>query len=94
VLLAKAAWAVLSFRSLKADDPGLRAAEEAAGAKLEGSRRYAFQVYRWGKERLDPADMNSVLLEVLEQAAAYVAGNTVLIQRENGPWAIDRSMPT
>jgi len=38
--------------------------------------------------------MHVTLLEVLEQAQAYVSDHTVLIQRENGPWTIDRSMPT
>ena len=54
----------------------------------------AFTSIAGAKERPDPADMHTMLLEVLEQAHAYVSGNTVLIQREDGPWTIDRSMPT
>jgi hypothetical protein len=94
VLQAKSAWAVLSFRVVQGDDPGLRSAEQAAGTQLDAARRYGFHVYRWGTERPDPSDMHVVLLEVLEQAHAYVSDNTVLIRRENGPWTIDRSMPT
>jgi hypothetical protein len=94
VLQAKAAWAVLSYRVLKQDDAGLRAAEQAAGMRLDGARRYGFHVYRWGKETPDPSDMHVVLLEILEQALAYVSDDTVLIQRDNGSWIIDRSMPT
>ena len=94
VLQAKAAWAVLSFRVVQGDDPGLRSAEQTAGTQLNAARRYGFHVYRWGTESPDPSDMHLVLLEVLEQAHAYVSDNTVLIQRENGPWMIDRSMPT
>jgi hypothetical protein len=93
-LQAKAAWAMISFRTVTVDDAGLRAAEEAAGTRLDGARRYGVHIYRWGKERPDPADMHTVLVEVIEQARAYVAGNAVLIQRENGPWTVDRSMPT
>ena len=33
-------------------------------------------------------------LEVLEQASAYVSGNTVLMRRAGGSWKIDQSMPT
>jgi len=94
VLQAKAVWAVLSFRVVQGDDPGLRGAEQVTGTQLDAARRYGFHVYRWGMERPDPSDMHVTLLEVLEQAQAYVSDNTVLIQRENGPWTIDRSMPT
>ncbi len=48
----------------------------------------------WGKETPDPADMHITLVDVLEQARAYVSGNTTLIQREDGRWQIDTSMPT
>jgi hypothetical protein len=94
VLQAKSAWAVLSFRVVQGDDPGLRSAEQATGTTFDGARRYGFHVYRWGAESPDPSDMHVTLLEVLEQAQAYVSDDTVLIQRENGPWTIDRSMPT
>jgi hypothetical protein len=93
-LQAKAAWAVLSFRTLKPEDPGLQAAQQVVGAKLDGDRRYGFHVYRWGKESPDPSDMHTTLVEVLEQAFAYVSGGTVMIQREGGSWSIDRSIPT
>jgi len=52
------------------------------------------RIYRWGEEAEDPDDMHTVLVEVLEQAEAYVAGNTVLLRRGDGPWVVDRSMPT
>ncbi|HWJ73302.1 MAG TPA: twin-arginine translocation signal domain-containing protein [Kaistia sp.] len=94
VLQAKAAWSVLSFQSVKPDDAGLLAAEKSAGVQLSGTRRYSFHVIRWGDESAHPDDMNVVLLEVLEQARAYVSDNIVLIQREDGPWIADTSMPT
>jgi hypothetical protein len=94
VLQAKAAWAVLSFRVLEAEDPALSAAEEAAGARLAKGRRYGFEVYRWGKEIPDPKDQRFVFVEMLERATAYVAGTTVLMRRATGSWSIDRSMPT
>ena len=38
--------------------------------------------------------MDVVFVDMLEQAFAYVSGNTVLIQRDGGAWRVDRSMPT
>lgn len=94
ILHAKAAWAVLSFRVVDADDPDVQAAEQATGVSLPGSRRYRFHVYRWGEERTDPDDIRTVPVEILEQAVASVSGNTVLLQRDGGPWTADTSMPT
>jgi hypothetical protein len=94
VLRAKAAWAVLSFRVVEPDDAGLMAAEVAAGVRLAGFKRYFFQVYRWGAESVDPNDMRIAFIEILEEAFAYVAGNTTLLRHDNGSWAVDRSMPT
>ncbi len=93
VLQAKSTWAVLSFRTVKPDDAGLKAAEQAAGTQLAGPRRYGFHIYRWGKQFPDPNDMRIAFLEMLEQAFAYVSDNTVLLQRDNGQWTIDRSLP-
>ena len=42
----------------------------------------------------DPDDMRIVFVDMLEQAFAYVSGNTVLIQRDGGSWRVDQSMPT
>jgi hypothetical protein len=94
VLRAKAAWAVLSFRVVKPDDAGLAAAEAATGVRLTGPKRYFFRIYRWGAEIPDPDDMRIVYVEILEQAFAYVAGNTTLLRHDNGSWTTDRSMPT
>ena len=78
----------------EAGDPGLAAAEQAAGIKLGDPRRYSFEVYRWGKEIPDPDDMRILFVDMLEQASAYVSGNTVLIRRAGGSWNVDQSMPT
>jgi hypothetical protein len=94
VVQEKAAWAVLSFRTAKAEDSGLANAERAAGVTLSGPRRYFFHVYRWGKVTQDPDDMRVVFVDMLEQAFAYVSGNTVLIQRYGEAWRVDQSMPT
>jgi hypothetical protein len=93
VLQAKAEWAVLSFRVVVAADGDLAAAEQATGTKLGGERRYAFRVYRWGKEIPDPNDLRIVYLEMRDQVFAYVSDNTVLLQRSGGAWTTDRSMP-
>ena len=92
VVEEKAAWAVLSFRTAKAEDSA--AAEQATGVKLAGPRRYFFHVYRWGKVTKDPEDMRVVFVDMLEQAIAYVSGNTVLMQRDGGAWTVDQTMPT
>jgi hypothetical protein len=94
VVQEKAAWAVLSFRAAKAEDSGLAAAEQATGVTLAGPRRYFFHVYRWGKVTKDPDDMRVVYVDMLEQAFAYVSGNTVLIQQDGGTWRVDQSIPT
>ena len=94
VVEEKAAWAVLSFRTTKAEDSGLGSAEQATGVKLAGPRRYFFHIYRWGKVTKDPDDMRVVFVDMLEQAFAYVSGNTVLIQRNGGAWTVDQTMPT
>ncbi|MCB4767729.1 hypothetical protein LGR54_03860 [Ancylobacter sp. Lp-2] len=94
VLRDKAKWAVISFRATAADDAGLKDAVQATGATLDGQRRYRFHVYRWGKQAVDPNDQHTVHVEVIEQATAYVSGNTALIQREGASWVADQSMPT
>ena len=94
VIQAKAAWAVLSFRTVKSDDSGLAVAERATGVKLSGPRRYYFHIYRWGELSHDPDDLRIVFVDMLEQAFAYVSGNTVLLRRGDGSWTADQSMPT
>lgn len=95
IVRAKAAWAVLSFRAISADDEGLAEAKrQVPGAVLPEGRRYAFHVYRWGKEQPDPADIRKAHVEMLEEANLFVVGNTVLLRRADGPWTIDTSMPT
>jgi hypothetical protein len=94
VLRAKAAWAVLSFRTTHSADADLAAAERATGTQLSGQRRYAFHIYRWGREIPDPENLQIVYLEMLEQAFAYVSDNTVLLRHDGGSWTTDRSMPT
>ena len=94
VLRAKAKWAVLSFRAVTSDDPGLASAEQATGLTLAGPRRYFFHVYRWGEEIPDPDDMRILFIAMQEQVIAYVSGNTVLLRRDDGSWTTDNSMPT
>jgi hypothetical protein len=95
VLAAKARWAVLSFRIVAANDPGLAEARRAAGAPLSGSKFYFFHVYRWeGAETTDPGNLQIVLVKMTEEVTAYVAGTDVLLKTEGQPWKIDTSMPT
>src|SRR5277367_6760773 len=89
IIRAKADWAVLSFRAVDPGDSALAAAEREAGARLAGPRRYRFHVFRWGKESPDPDDLQTVFVEILEQAFAYVAGNVVLLRHGDGRWTAD-----
>lgn len=73
---------------------GLAVAERATGVKLSGPRRYYFHIYRWGELSHDPDDLRIVFVDMLEQAFAYVSGNTVLLRRGDGSWTADQSMPT
>jgi hypothetical protein len=93
LLRAKADWAVLSFRVIEGSDAELGEAEGATKTKLAESRRYRFHVYRWGKQEADPNDIQTVLVEMLEQAIIFVSGSTALIRRDTGPWVVDTSIP-
>jgi hypothetical protein len=94
VLRAKAAWAVLSFRIATGEDQELGEAESAAGHRLEGPWRFRFHVYRWGEQRPDPDDIQTVLVDMLEEVIVYTGGGVTLIRRDSGPWTADRSIPT
>ena len=101
VLTAKAAWATLSFRKVLAGDPDLAAAEKQSGVALSKAPLYRFHVFRWGRETPESTAGSNpdklrfiVRVEMLEEAIAYVGGTEVLLQRNGGAWATDRSMPT
>ncbi|WP_327266286.1 twin-arginine translocation signal domain-containing protein [Streptomyces sp. NBC_01232] len=93
ILKAKSAWAVLSFTVAEAGDEELARAQQAAGGRLSGPRRYRFRVYRPGTERRDPADIQKVLVEITQDVTAYTDGRTVLLRRDGGPWTRDTSIP-
>lgn len=94
LLRAKADWAVLSFRVIGGSDAELEEGERATGTKLPEGRRYRFHVYRWGEQEADPSDIQTVLVEMIEQAVVFVGGGTALIRRDTGTWAVDKSIPT
>jgi hypothetical protein len=95
VLAAKAKWAVLSFRTVAANDPGLAEAQAAAGSRLSGSKFYFFHIYRWdGPEMADPHNLQMVLVKMAEEVTAYIAGTDALLKCEGQQWKIDTSMPT
>lgn len=91
---AKAGWAVLSFRAVDGADPELAAAEKATSSRLTGERRYRFHVYVPGLESRHPTELDLVVVELKEQAVAYVGPGQVLMRRDGGPWRRDTSMPT
>jgi hypothetical protein len=91
---AKADWAVLSFRVIEGSDIELGEAERATQTKLPEARRYRFHVYRWGEQKADPRDIQTVFVEMLEEAIICVSGGTALIRRDTGSWAVDTSIPT
>lgn len=89
----KAEWAVLSFKPAAASDPALQAASAAAQHKFDGTNVYRFELFRWGKESEDPADMRISLVEILEEVVAYSDGRTV-IKKAGQAWEKDVSIPT
>jgi hypothetical protein len=94
VVAAKAAWAVLSFSSIPANDSSMAEAWQQASGQPAAGPFYRFHVYRWGKETAAPNDMYRVRVEMLEEAIAYVAATRVVMQRNGGAWLLDTSMPT
>ncbi|MEO6935156.1 MAG: hypothetical protein ABI171_07410 [Collimonas sp.] len=96
VLREKAAWAVLSFRPVPANDGMLASIAAPMGARIDPQRRYyRFELYRWGERFTDPAKPRSVLVDILEEATAYTDGRQVLMTRGPGaPWKLDTTIPT
>jgi hypothetical protein len=84
---------VLSFRAVPADEPELVVASQATESRLQGSRLYRFEVFRWGEQSPDPSNLKVVLVDILEEATAYTDGKLVLLQR-GGSWNVDNSIPT
>jgi hypothetical protein len=94
VLRLKAAWAVLSFRTLAANAQELLAAAAQANAEIDPQRRYyRFELFRWGGRNPNPARMRSVYVDILEEAMAYSDGKQVLLKR-GGAWTLDATIPT
>ncbi|HLL77543.1 MAG TPA: hypothetical protein VK421_19965 [Pyrinomonadaceae bacterium] len=84
--LAKAQWAVLSFRKLSGSTDELRAAERQSGAKMRDGETYYFHVYTYGKEETDKQDPRFVLVEMKEQSFFYVDGEKLLMRGGGGKW--------
>ena len=90
----KSKWAVLSFRLATADDPDLVAAQMAPRAHFAGPRLFPLRNLSLGAQKQDPADVNTVLVEMTDRSLAFVDGTTVLLRGGGGKWLLDRSMPT
>jgi hypothetical protein len=73
-LREKSAWAVLSFRHVAPEDAAFEKAVAAAQGTLEGPRRYAVDIYRWGAQAPDPGDFKIILVDVLEEVHAFTDG--------------------
>ena len=93
LLREKSAWAVLSFRHVAPEDAAFQEAAAAAQGSLEGPRRYAVDIYRWGAQAPDPANFKIILIEVLEEVHAFTDGRAVILNRR-GTWHLDNSIPT
>jgi hypothetical protein len=93
LLREKSAWAVLSFRHVAPEDAAFEKAAAAAQGTLEGPRRYAVDIYRWGAQAPDPADFKIILVDVLEEVHAFTDGRGVILNRR-GTWHLDNSIPT
>jgi hypothetical protein len=94
VLRAKAAWAVLSFRPVPAGHAELVEVAARTGTTIDPQRRYfRFELYRWGKQHVDPARLRSVFVEIIEEAIAYSDGRQVIVKRGD-TWKLDTTIPT
>jgi hypothetical protein len=89
----KADWAVLSFKVVPANNALLQTASAAAKHIFTGPHIYRFEIFRWGKEREDPADPKIALVEILEEVTAYSDGRCV-IKKAGDSWVLDASIPT
>jgi hypothetical protein len=85
--LAKAKWAVASFRKVSDKDPELRAACEKAQSADAGSDWYRLVIYRFDeKETVDPTNFRFLLIEMHDTVLFYVNRKTVLFQPEGKGW--------
>lgn len=89
----KSEWAVLSFKAVPPEDAGLREIQAAVKHRFSGQYAFRFEVYRWGKHRVDPADPKIMLVEILEEFTAYSDGRAV-IKKMDDQWKLDVSIPT
>jgi hypothetical protein len=89
----KADWAVLSFKVVPANNALLQTASATAKHIFTGPHIYRFEIFRWGKEREDPADPKIALVEILEEVTAYSDGRCV-IKKAGDSWVLDASIPT
>ena len=89
----KADWAVLSFKVVRTNNPVLQTVSAAAKHTFAGPYIYRFEIFRWGKEREDPADPKVALVEILEEVTAYSDGKCV-IKKVGDSWVLDDSIPT
>jgi hypothetical protein len=92
LMRSKAAWAVLSFKVVPADNAALQTASASAKHTFTGPHIYRFEIFRWGKEREDPADPKIALVEILEEVTAYSDGKSV-IKEVGDTWVLDDSIP-
>lgn len=85
--LAKAKWAIASFRKVSDKDPELRAACEKTQSAVAGSDWYRLVIYRYDeKEIVDPTNFRFLLIEMHDTVLFYVNRKTVLFQPEGKGW--------
>ena len=85
--LAKAKWAVASFRKVSDKDPELGAACEKTQSAVAGSDWYRLVIYRYGeKEIVDPTNFRFLLIDMHDTVLFYVNRKTVLFQPEGKGW--------
>jgi hypothetical protein len=91
-LLAKAAWSVLSFRTVSTGDAGLVAAETVTNVTLGSSAVYGGTIYRHGADRPGPS-FNLRHVEILEEVDFYTDLAVILIGRGGTAW-LAKTIPT
>lgn len=100
IIAAKSEWALLSFVKDASSAKDFSAAQASSGAALDAKETYRFHMFKWGPEtatRNEPTPAGPVnfakRVQILEDAVVFVSGAQVIVKRNDGSWALDKTIP-
>lgn len=85
---AKAQWSVYSFRKILPTEPELKEAARKTSTKLESSPISRFQIYRYGRQTVDPKNPRKRLVEIDQMFTVYVDRQKILLKRDDEAWKV------